>query len=150
MVRRYPVAEGQDHKKKYMLCLNWLLSDETLDSETEFNLSFLDHLLLGTPASPLTRILLESRLGDEIVGGGLDTDLFQNTFSIGLKGVSEDGIQEVEELIMSTLKKLAEDGFDSDAIEASMNTAEFFLREKNLGSFPLGLALMLASIVRLS
>ena len=150
MVRRYPVAEGQDHKKKHMLCLNWLLSDETLDSETEFNLCFLDHLLLGTPASPLTRILLESRLGDEIVGGGLDTDLFQITFSIGLKGVSEDDIQEVEELIMSTLKKLAEDGFDSDAIEASMNTVEFSLREKNSGSFPLGLALMLASIVRLS
>ncbi|KAK7405816.1 hypothetical protein VNO78_07426 [Psophocarpus tetragonolobus] len=146
IVETYPAGEGGDLKKMHMVCLNWLLSDKPLDLETELTLGFLNHLLLGTPASPLRKILLESRLGDAIVGGGVEDELLQPQFSIGMKGVSVDDIHKVEELVMSTLKKLAEEGFDTDAIEASMNTIEFSLRENNTGSFPRGLSLMLQSI----
>ncbi|XP_073010433.1 presequence protease 1, chloroplastic/mitochondrial isoform X1 [Typha latifolia] len=146
IVEKYPADEGGDLKKKHMVCLNWLLSEEPLDIETELTLGFLDHLLLGTPASPLRRILLESRLGDAIVGGGVDDELLQPQFSIGLKGVSEDDIHKVEQLVIETMKNLAEEGFTSEAVEASMNTIEFSLRENNTGSFPRGLSLMLRSI----
>ncbi|OAY78579.1 Presequence protease 1, chloroplastic/mitochondrial [Ananas comosus] len=146
IVEKYPAGEGGDVKKKHMVCLNWLLSEEPLDIETELTLGFLDHLLLGTPASPLRRILLESGLGDAIVGGGVEDELLQPQFSIGLKGVSEEDINKVEELVMETLKNLAEEGFSSEAVEASMNTIEFSLRENNTGSFPRGLSLMLRSI----
>ncbi|KAG9155235.1 hypothetical protein Leryth_023268 [Lithospermum erythrorhizon] len=146
IVEKYPAADGDDLEKKHMVCLNWLLSEDPLDLETELALGFLDHLLLGTPASPLRKILLESGYGDAIVGGGIDDDLLQPQFSVGLKGVKEDNINKIEALIMKTLKQLAEEGFDSDAVEASMNTIEFALRENNTGSFPRGLALMLRSI----
>ncbi|CAL1410083.1 unnamed protein product [Linum trigynum] len=146
VVHKYPAGDGGDLKKKHMVCLNWLLSDKTLDLETELALGFLDHLLLGTPASPLMKILLDSGLGDDIVGGGIEDDLLQPQFSIGLKGVSEDDIQKVEELILSTLKKISEEGFETEAVEASMNTIEFHLRENNTGSFPRGLALMFQSM----
>ncbi|OAY39086.1 presequence protease 1, chloroplastic/mitochondrial [Manihot esculenta] len=146
IVENYPASEGGDLKKKHMVCLNWLLSEKPLDLETELALGFLDHLMLGTPASPLRKILLESGLGDAIVGGGMEDELLQPQFSIGLKGVSEEDIHKVEELIMSTLKKLSEEGFETDAVEASMNTIEFSLRENNTGSFPRGLSLMLRSI----
>ncbi|KAM1002795.1 hypothetical protein FF1_003167 [Malus domestica] len=143
---KYPAGEDGDLRKKNMVCLNWLLADNPLDLETKLTLGFLDHLMLGTPASPLRKILLESGLGEAIVGGGVDDDLLQPLFSIGLKGVSEDDIQKVEEVVMSTLKKLAEEGFYMEAVEASMNTIEFSLRENNTGSFPRGLSLMLRSI----
>ncbi|XP_062091512.1 presequence protease 2, chloroplastic/mitochondrial-like [Humulus lupulus] len=146
IIEKYPAGEEGDLKKKHMVCLNWLLSEKPLDLETELTLGFLDHLMLGTPASPLRKILLESGLGEAIVGGGVEDELLQPQFSIGLKGVSEDNIQKVEELVISTLKKLAEEGFDSNAVEASMNTIEFSLRENNTGSFPRGLSLMLRSI----
>ncbi|XP_034682047.1 presequence protease 2, chloroplastic/mitochondrial-like [Vitis riparia] len=146
IVEKYPAGKGGDLRKKHMVCLNWLLSDKPLDLETELTLGFLDHLMLGTPASPLRKILLESGLGDAIVGGGMEDELLQPQFSIGLKGVSEDDIHKVEELVMSTLKSLAEEGFNSEAVEASMNTIEFSLRENNTGSFPRGLSLMLRSI----
>ncbi|KAJ4962710.1 hypothetical protein NE237_022649 [Protea cynaroides] len=146
IVEKYPAGDGSDLKKKHMVCLNWLLSDNPLDLETELTLGFLDHLMLGTPAAPLRRILLESGLGDAIVGGGVEDELLQPQFSIGLKGVSEEDIQKVEELVMNTLKKLADEGFDPEAVEASMNTIEFSLRENNTGSFPRGLSLMLRSM----
>ncbi|XP_074330448.1 presequence protease 1, chloroplastic/mitochondrial-like [Apium graveolens] len=146
IVEKYPAAEGGELKKKHMVCLNWLISDKPLDLETELALGFLDHLLLGTPASPLRKILLESSLGEAIVGGGVEDELLQPQFSIGLKGVSEEDIQKVEDLVMDTLKSLAEKGFNTEAVEASMNTIEFSLRENNTGSFPRGLALMLRSM----
>ncbi|XP_021851322.2 presequence protease 1, chloroplastic/mitochondrial [Spinacia oleracea] len=146
ITEKYPAGDGDDLKKQHMICLNWLLSDEPLGLETELAIGFLNHLLLGTPASPLRKILLESGLGEAIIGGGIDDDLLQPQFSIGLKGVQEDDIQKVEELVITTLKKLVEEGFDSDAIEASMNTIEFSLRENNTGSFPRGLSLMLQSM----
>lgn len=146
VVEKYPAGEGDD-AKKHMVCLNWLLSESPLDLETELALGFLDHLMLGFPASPLRKILLESGLGDAIIGGGIEDELLQPQFSIGLKGVSEENIPKVEELVMSTLKKLVDEGFDTDAVEASMNTIEFSLRENNTGSFPRGLSLMLRSIV---
>lgn len=147
IVEKYPASEGDDLEKKHMVCLNWLLSEEPLVTETELTFGFLNHLLLGTPASPLRKTLLESGLGDAIVGGGLEDELLQPQFSIGLKGVSKDDIKKVEELVMKTLKDLAEEGFSSEAVEASMNTIEFALRENNTGSFPRGLSLMLRSIV---
>ncbi|XVF45162.1 hypothetical protein PTKIN_Ptkin02bG0182900 [Pterospermum kingtungense] len=146
IVEKYPAGEGGDLKKKHMVCLNWLLSEKPLDLQTELTLGFLDHLMLGTPASPLRKVLLESGLGDSIIGGGVEDELLQPQFSIGLKGVSEDDIPKVEELIMSSLRNLVEGGFDTEAVEASMNTIEFSLRENNTGSFPRGLSLMLRSI----
>ncbi|KAH9656135.1 presequence protease 2 [Citrus sinensis] len=114
IIEKYPAGDAGDIKKKNMVCLNWLLSDKPLDLETELALGFLDHLMLGTPASPLRKILLESGLGDAIVGGGIEDELLQPQFSIGLKNVSEDDTQKVEELIMDTLKKLADEGIFSN------------------------------------
>ncbi|KFK35994.1 hypothetical protein AALP_AA4G064300 [Arabis alpina] len=146
IVEKYPAGGDDDLKKKHMVCLNWLLSDKPLDLQTQLALGFLDHLMLGTPASPLRKILLESGLGEALVNSGVEDELLQPQFSVGLKGVSDDNVQKVEELIMNTLRKLADEGFDTDAVEASMNTIEFSLRENNTGSFPRGLSLMLQSI----
>ncbi|KAM0948972.1 putative peptidase M16, metalloenzyme, LuxS/M16 peptidase, peptidase M16C associated [Dioscorea sansibarensis] len=146
IIEQYPAGDGGDLTKKHMVCINWLLSDKPLDLETELTLGFLDHLLLGTPASPLRKILLESGLGDAIVGGGMEDELLQPQFSIGLKGVSQNDIHKIEELVMETLKNLAEEGFSPEAVEASMNTIEFSLRENNTGSFPRGLSLMLRAV----
>jgi Zn-dependent M16 (insulinase) family peptidase len=53
--------------------------------ETELALGFLDYLLLGTPAAPLRKALNDSRLGAALVGGGVDDELKQPVFSVGLK-----------------------------------------------------------------
>lgn len=146
VTEKYAAGELGDLKKKHMVCVNWLLADTQLDMETELALGFLDHLMLGTPAAPLRKTLLESRLGEAIVGGGIDDDLLQPQFSVGLKNVAEEDIMKIEDLILTKLKELVEVGFTSEAVEASMNTIEFSLRENNTGSFPRGLSLMLRSM----
>jgi Zn-dependent M16 (insulinase) family peptidase len=65
--------------------VNWVLTQEPLDVETELALGFLDYLLLGTPAAPLRKALNDSNLGAALVGGGMDDELKQPIFSVGLK-----------------------------------------------------------------
>ncbi|KAL3690174.1 hypothetical protein R1sor_016483 [Riccia sorocarpa] len=146
IIEKYAAGEGSETGKKHMVAINWVLSDEPLDLETELALGFLDHLMLGTPAAPLRKALMESGLGESIVGGGIEDELRQPQFSIGLKGVAGEKTAEVEELVFKTLSRLVEEGFTAEAVEASINTIEFSLRENNTGSFPRGLSLMLRSM----
>lgn len=73
--------------------------------------------------------MTESQLGESVTGGGLSDELLQSTFSVGLKGVKEEDVGKVEELVLATMTKLAEVGFEQDAIQAALNTMEFRLRE---------------------
>ena len=114
----------------HMLQVTWLLNTQPLDGETELAWIVLDHLLLGRPSSPLRKALEDSGLGEETIGGGLDDELAQSTFAIGMKGVgSRRDVSKLEDLIMETLAGLDSNGFTDDEIESTMNTIEFQLRE---------------------
>ncbi len=135
---------GDSTESKAHLTLNWLLSEAT-DVQTCLELSLLTHILLGTPASPLKRALIESGLGEDITGG-FEEQLRQTLFSAGLKGIQPENLEKVETLILETITKLAKDSLDPQTIAASLNTIEFHLREQNTGRFPRGLSLMLAAL----
>jgi presequence protease len=103
-------------------------------------------MLIGTPAAPLYQALMDSRLGESLTGGGYNDGMLQHTFSVGLKGIEPAAAAAVEDLVLTTLAQLADEGFDADQIAAALNTVEFSLRENNTGSFPRGLSLMLRSM----
>lgn len=73
---------------------------------------------------------MESSLGASVIGGGFSGAGQQVTFTVGLKGVKvgDPLKQQVQDLVMATLRKLVLEGFDQAAIDASMNTIEFNLR----------------------
>ena len=73
MVERYAAGEGseEDGGGKAFVSLNWLLSEEHLDLETELAWGFLDYLLLGTSAAPLRKALNDSGLGEALIGACL-------------------------------------------------------------------------------
>jgi len=141
-----PYAVSADNENpKPMFTVNWMLPSPT-DAERVFALELLDHILLGTPASPLRKALIESGLGEDITGGGMETHMIQMMYSIGLKGVEAPDLEKAEALVFQTLEKLAENGIDRDDIDAALNTFEFDLRENNTGGFPRGLSLFLKSL----
>lgn len=147
IVQHYAVGEGQEGEEaKAYTAVNWVMTDEPLSLEDELGLSFLDYLMLGTSASPLRKALNDSGLGQAVVGGGMDDELKQPVFSVGLKGVDPANVDKVEELVLTKLRELAASGFTATAIEAAINTIEFSLRENNTGSFPRGLSLMLRAV----
>jgi hypothetical protein len=140
-----PGETGEGKPGKAMVTTNWVLA-EGANPQTALEMGMLSHILIGTPASPLRKALIDSGLGEDLAGSGLDAYLRQQTFSTGLKGIDPDKADEVERLILTTLEKLAREGIDPDTVAASVNTIEFRLRENNTGQFPRGLSLMLRSL----
>jgi Zn-dependent M16 (insulinase) family peptidase len=138
-----PGEEAGD--KKAMLTVNWLFP-EIADAQTRLAMDILSYILVGTPASPLRKALIDSGLGEDLTGGGLEGDLRQMYFSTGLKGARMGDEGKVQALILDTLEKLVQEGIDPQMVAAAVNTTEFSLRENNTGSFPRGLALMLRSL----
>jgi presequence protease len=141
----YGVDAGSDFSKKGMITVNWLLA-ENIDPEVTMALEILSYALVSTPASPLRKALIDSGLGEEVVGGGLSTMARQMSFSVGLKGICVEDAGHVEALVVDTLNDLAGDGFDPDMVEAAVNSIEFSLRENNTGAYPRGLAIMVRAL----
>lgn len=149
LTRSYPAGQagGRDGQpvRHAMLTVNWML-DEASEVEAALALTILEHILIGTAAAPLRKALIDSGLGEALAGGGLDSDLRQPMFSIGLKGIEPASADKIEQLIDQTLRTLATDGIDPLTVEAALNTVEFRLRESNTGRFPRGIAFMLRAL----
>src|SRR5512138_508927 len=141
----YDAGDDQDIDKKHYLTVNWKLPDTT-DPVLNFSLRILGHILIGTSASPLKKALLDSGLGEDLAGIGMESELRHFIFSTGLKGTRKRHAKKIEKLIFDTLEGLAREGIDPDMVAASMNTVEFHLRENNTGAYPVGIALMRRAI----
>jgi len=133
----YDAGDADAESNKGLMTISWLLTEVT-NAEDVLALEILSHILSSTPASPLRKALIESGLGEDVVGG-LDTYMREVTFSTGLKGIKTSDANKVETLVLETLSNLADNGIDKATVEASLNTIEFQLREKNTGRFPRGL-----------
>ncbi|MCF8107954.1 MAG: insulinase family protein, partial [Desulfohalobiaceae bacterium] len=99
----YPADENNGQGCR--LTMNWLL-DVTTHAELNILLHILETLLIGMPASPLRKTLLDSGLGEDITGIGLESDLRQMYFSTGMKGVARENVGALEDLIVKTLQEL--------------------------------------------
>ncbi|MFA6809709.1 MAG: insulinase family protein [Desulfoplanes sp.] len=137
--RAYAAGDGQD---KGMTTMNWLLC-EAANAREGLALDILEYILVGMPASPLRKALIDSGLGEDMAGFGLEDELRQMIFSTGLKGIAPKDADTVRDLILATLTKIRDQGVEKDLIEAGLNTIEFALRENNTGSYPKGLLVML-------
>ncbi len=109
-VARYPygvdgaAGENGDAPKSFIE-INWMLP-EYKDTALVMALEILSYALLDTPASPLRKALIDSDLGEDVLGG-LSSYTRQMTFSAGLKGVDAADVDRVEPLILRTLEDLA-------------------------------------------
>ncbi|MBN2515767.1 MAG: insulinase family protein, partial [Deltaproteobacteria bacterium] len=141
-VHSYASGEDESLRSKGMVTVNWLLT-ETTDAEINMALHILSYILVGMPGSPLRKALIDSGLGEDLTGSGLEDELRQMYFSVGLKGIHVEKADDLEKLILETLSGLVKNGIDPRTIEAALNTVEFRLRENNTGTYPRGLVFML-------
>eukprot|EP00172_Hildenbrandia_rubra_P003813 Plantae.Rhodophyta-Hildenbrandia_rubra.ctg6604.p1 GENE.Plantae.Rhodophyta-Hildenbrandia_rubra.ctg6604~~Plantae.Rhodophyta-Hildenbrandia_rubra.ctg6604.p1 ORF type:complete len:1007 (+),score=113.50 Plantae.Rhodophyta-Hildenbrandia_rubra.ctg6604:450-3023(+) len=134
----YDVGSDND---MWMATVSWALIDPSLDNmrfEGHLAISILYELLLSTSSSPLRRALLACKLGSTVTEW-LDDEARQLIFSVGLKGMKEDGVRRIEDVVLNSLRDTWNAGFSKNAIEAALNTAEFRLLEANPRGYPRGL-----------
>ena len=125
--------------------LGWILNETSFSLEDSIVLGITNDLLVGNSSATLYRDVMNSKLGTAFIGGGLSDELQQCTFSVGLKGMKASNMQHIEQVIHDSLQNVVDNGFQKEAIQASVNSTEFSLLEFNTGGIPRGLSLMLAS-----
>ncbi|SIQ40028.1 hypothetical protein SAMN05920897_10868 [Alkalispirochaeta americana] len=136
----YPVEPQEDLSRRSSVTLNWLLFPVT-ETRRLLAASILTEILLGNSGAPLTKALIDSGLGQDVSPVfGLETDLREAVFSVGLRGTDTDQAQAIEELTLSTLRDLARKGFEPELVEGALRRVEFHHREQKSG--PSGMRVM--------
>lgn len=143
--KSYAVSADQADARQAMLTMNWVVGD-TIDPDRNLAWQILEYLLIEMPSSPLRKALIDSGLGEDLAGAGLEAELRQMFFSTGLRGMHEADASKVEAIVRDTLEELAQGGIPGDLVKAALNSVEFRLRERNSGRFPKGLATMLQTL----
>ena len=133
----YPVGADEEVAEKTFLSLNFLTGNIS-DSLTMLGLEILNHALFVTPAAPLKKVLIDSKLGKDI-DSDIEEDLLQPAFNITLNGSESDKAEKFYNLLMDEMNNLVEKGIDKTLLQASINLMEFRLREADFGLAPKGL-----------
>ena len=137
----YEISENEDPEGKCRLSLNYVYGSPE-DGKLVLATNILIDALLGSNDAPLKKIILKSCLAE-------DFDTFTNrtvqqSIQMEARGVKEENLEALEALIIDSIKRIAEEGIDKNAISSALNAIEFKLREKDYGSFPKGVAFALS------
>jgi presequence protease len=139
----FPIDPGSESSGKTMVQLAWLTNDIS-DSYQRLALNLLGTLLLGNPAAPLYRALIESRLGSNLAPGiGYHDDNRTTYFAVGLQGTEADQSTAIETLILDTLQQIAAAGFPAQRVAGALHRLEFSNREVTGDSYPYPLVLLM-------
>ena len=138
----FPIGADENLQGKSMVHLSWLTSD-IADSFNNLALTLLSQLLIGNPAAPLYKALLDSGLGTNLTPGcGFHDDYRTTCFAVGLQGTDCDKTEQIEDLILTTLRDIAATGFTQERIEATIHRLELANREVGGDSYPYAISLM--------
>jgi Zn-dependent M16 (insulinase) family peptidase len=140
--RTVPTENRGSLERRSSVTMNWLTAPVS-DPLSLLGLEVLAELLVGNAGGPLHRRLVESGLGEDLSPAtGLDTELNEATFSVGLRGSDPSAVEGVEELVLGTLRELAREGIAPELVEAAVHRVEFRNREIRRGGRPYSLTLM--------
>lgn len=133
---------SSDTERGGQVLVAWKLG-YTSNPDLNLRWSVLSDVLLGNPAAPLTRPLIESGIGSALADFSGYRDSFrEGAFAAGLKGLSAGKAAEVQDLVLSTLQKIATDGIPPELIEASLHQFEIQQKEVSNAGYPYGLQVM--------
>lgn len=133
----YSVTPGEDEREKTLFGFNFL-TDLTTDAEHALSLDILSYILIGTPASPLKKALLEANIGKDVFGYGMNS-IRQSNFNLIVKNTEADRSEKFKKIVFGTLQSLVDNGIDKKLVEAAFTITEFMLREADTKGSPKGL-----------
>jgi Zn-dependent M16 (insulinase) family peptidase len=128
------------------ILLSWLLGDST-DLEATMRARLLTSILFDNSGSPLQKALETTNLGTSPSPlCGLEDSQKELCFVCGIEGASHESADEFEELVLSVLRAIAEDGISKNQIIASLHQLELSQREISGGGYPYGLQIILTAL----
>ena len=131
----YPISAADETTQKTYIMIKWLVGDST-DSEEWVALDILSRILLGNEAAPLKKAIVESQIGQDILGSGVDSVGKEVTFHLGIQGSEPNQGEAFSQLVIKTLKEIAEEDIEPSIVEAAFQQAIY--QHQEIGSmYPL-------------
>ena len=135
-----PAVDGEE-KPKPTITLNWR-TGSTTDPMMLLSMQVLSATLIGHPGTPLQKLINDTELGEDMSPvSGLETDIRDISFTVGMRGIDPEKAHEFEKLVLAKLKRLSEEGLPRDVINGTLRRVEFQNREIR-GGAPFGLRMM--------
>ncbi len=142
VIEPYALDPQESADRKSHLVVGWLLGPMT-DIAASLRNHLLSQVLLDNSASPLRHALETSDLGDSPSPlCGLDDSSKEMMFACGLEGCDADDAEKIEQLILDTLRRVAEQGVPQEQVEAMLHQLELSRREVGGDRYPYGLQLV--------
>ncbi|HUI72547.1 MAG TPA: insulinase family protein, partial [Spirochaetia bacterium] len=140
--KTFPVKPDTPLSGRSSVTMSWLLPGSA-DPVSILSHELLSEVLVGSAGSPLRKALLDSGLGQDLSPvTGLETDLKELVFGVGLRGTEPDRANQVSEVIVKTLAGLVSRGLERELVESMINRVEFRHREIRGNGSPYALRLM--------
>ncbi|MBO5237068.1 MAG: insulinase family protein [Spirochaetaceae bacterium] len=122
--------------------ISWCLED-AIDPISRMEIILLIEILMGHDGSPLSRALVESNLGEDLVPNcGLFSEMKWSLLNTGLRGVPRENSQKVYQLVKNVIQNLYENGIPQENLDAAILSVEFSQREIQRFYGPYSLVLM--------
>ena len=145
-VEPYPVTAGEDITKKSQALVAWV-TVPTGDSFRQLSMKVLTEVLLSNAGSPLRKALIDSGLGTAMADGtGFQDDYRESVFGAGLKDVASADAEKVQQVVLDTLQRIADEGVDQAQVDAAIHRLEFEKRERSNAGFPYALKVLFTAL----
>ena len=140
---RYP---STDTERGTQVLVAWKVTP-TYQAYDNLKWSVLSEVLLGNPAAPLYKPLIDSGLGSALAdGSGYHDNFREAAFGVGLKGLSAENAPKVEALVLETLYTIEREGLDDELIDSALHQFEIGQREVSNAGTPYALKVMFGVI----
>lgn len=124
-----PLSPFPDKQTTAAVC--FMLTNIT-DTYESFVLSFISSLLTSGQNAEFYISLIESDIGmDFSPGTGFWDFIKQSVFTVGLQGIHEQDVSKVQNVVSDTLRKVADQGFPQERIDALLHSIELALRHQS-------------------
>ena len=133
----YPVPEGAPTEAMTFHEVQ-IVAGDMRDQKTIMALRLLENVLLESEGAPLRRALLDAGVARDI-SGSMSGSMLQNIFAVRASGSERSQKDAFVKGLYHNLQKISMEGIDKELLEASLNSAEFKLREADFGTYPKGL-----------
>ena len=138
----YPATASEDNTRKSQALVAWV-TVPTGDSFRLLAMKVLADVILSNAGSALRKALIDSGLGTAMADGtGLQDDYRESVFGAGLKDVAAEDAEKVQQVVLETLERLADEGLDNAQVDATIHRLEFEKRERSNAGFPYALKML--------
>lgn len=135
----YEIGPEEDENGKTRLGYGFVAGDFS-EREKQTALSVLADVLCGDNMAPLSRAILDKKLAAAVTMY-LSDSTQQPWMALTLRDLAAENCDEAEKVLFAELERQAASALDHDRVKASLANWEFKMRERDFGSYPLGLIL---------